>query len=104
MVPPKRSIVRLQVASPIPLPGTFRPCRRLKGSNMREALLGLEALAIVGDGETPSRSFTNNFDPDLQIFLAPVFDGIANQILKNQEYGGHGCRPYGERLGRSRRR
>ena len=26
---------------------------------------------------------TNNFDPDLQIFLAPVFDGIANQILKN---------------------
>ena len=35
-------------------------------------------MAIVGDGETPSRSFTNNIDPDLQIFLAPVHLGAVD--------------------------
>src|SRR5437763_8960724 len=53
-----------------------------KGHKYAGGVLRLEALPIVRDGETPSPSFANNFDPDLQILLAPVFNRIANQILK----------------------
>ena len=83
ILPPCRSMMRLQIASPIPVPGSSRPCRRLKIPKIRSWYRGSMPIPLSRTLITHSSSELLRTDVDFRSVFAPVFDSVPDQVLEN---------------------
>ena len=83
MRPPYCSTTRWQIANPIPLPGySSRPCRRLKRPKILLGILRFDSNPIINHGKHAPAVPLVGCDMDTWNLLTAVFDGVADQVLK----------------------
>ena len=78
-----RSTIRLQIDSPMPLPGySSRPCRRLKTLKMRSAWRGSMPMPLSDTRNSHASSLALGGHLDARRVLGPELDPVADQVLE----------------------
>ena len=83
MRPPWRSMIFLQIAKPMPVPGYSLPCATLEHLEEPLGLLRVNADAVVPDGKPPVLVLLDSGDMNPRGVLTAELEGVADEVLQH---------------------